>query len=481
MPSIPLYKHPKQTEVKGWYSTGITRIATDVCIVHEETSKLQEEARHILSSEFEGPHWKSLKDAGIISQRDLELVMKLDRNRHFKTFDEEKCTLEICNQMPTVFLTLLESIRKENDLKYTIVMLDHTLHKDHSRSQLFEGKNLSILFTLLTKPNDFIQNMAARVLSRIAFWKKGLISAQDMEYYLAWIKTQFTILVSGEKKEYLQNTIRCLQTSLRINECKHLFLSMQGVKIICDLFNTKPNFQIQYQLCYCLWIMSYNSEVAEKITQHDIIRILADVLKSNEKEKVSRMILAFFRNIIEKPKSVQVIKDNCIALIRNSIFKRIEFLEYKNYEDEDIIHDMEFLKHQMDICSKDLSSFDEYASEVRTGKLSWNPLHKSEKFWNQNAAKLNENNYELLKMLIYIARTYVDSTIISVACHDIGEYVRHYPRGKNVLEQLDGKMVLMKLLDHNVPEVRNSALTAVSKLMVHNWEFMLTSYSNNKI
>jgi len=483
MSSIPLYKCRKQSELKKWYSSGISRIATDICIVHEETSKLQEEARFILSSKFEGPHWKKLREANMITQDHYDLILKLDENRHFKAFDEEECTLEICHKMPKVFLSLLASIRKESDLKYTIVMLDHTLHKDHSRSQLFEGEDWSILLTLLTHPNDFIQNMAARVLSRIAFWKKGLLSVQDIEYYLAWIKTQFTILVAIGKKEYIQNTIRCLQTSLRIEECKNLFFDMQGVKIICDFLDTKPNFQIQYQLCFCLWIMSYNSDVAEKISvleNYDVIRILADVLKSNEKEKVNRIILAFFRNIIEKPKNRQVIKDNSLALLRNSILKRIDLLEYKNYEDQDILHDMEFLKHQMEICSKDLSSFDEYASEVRTGKLSWNPRHKDEKFWNQNAVKLNENNYELLKMLIYLLKNHEDRLmayeVVSVACHDLGEYARHYPRGKVVLEQLNGKEILMKLLEHPELEVRNHALTAVSKLMVHNWEFMLKSY-----
>ena len=27
------------------------------------------------------------------------------------------------------------------------------------------------------------------------------------------------------------------------------------------------------------------------------------------------------------------------------------------------------------------SSFDEYSTEVKSGRLSWSPVHKSEKFW----------------------------------------------------------------------------------------------------
>merc|ERR1712029_337447 len=50
-----------------------------------------------------------------------------------------------------------------------------------------------------------------------------------------------------------------------------------------------------------------------------------------------------------------------------------------------------------------------------------------------------------------------------------GEYVRHYQRGKHVLEQLGGKTMVMTLLGHADPNVRYEALLAVQKLMVHNW------------
>lgn len=46
----------------------------------------------------------------------------------------------------------------------------------------------------------------------------------------------------------------------------------------------------------------------------------------------------------------------------------------------------------------DLSSFDEYSSELKSGRLEWSPVHKSEKFWRENAVRLNEKNYELLKI-----------------------------------------------------------------------------------
>ena len=76
------------------------------------------------------------------------------------------------------------------------------------------------------------------------------------------------------------------------------------------------------------------------------------------------------------------------------------------------------------------SSFDEYASEVKSGRLEWSPVHKSAKFWRENAGRLNEKNYELLAILIDLLQQSKDPLVLSVASFDIGEYVRHYPRGK---------------------------------------------------
>ena len=58
------------------------------------------------------------------------------------------------------------------------------------------------------------------------------------------------------------------------------------------------------------------------------------------------------------------------------------------------------------------------------------PVHRSEKFWRENADRLNEKNYEILKMLIKLLETSQDPLVLSVASFDLGEYVRHYPRGK---------------------------------------------------
>lgn len=65
--------------------------------------------------------------------------------------------------------------------------------------------------------------------------------------------------------------------------------------------------KVQYQLVFCLWVLTFNPLLAEKMNKFNVIPILADILSDSVKEKVTRIVLAVFRNLIEKPEDKQVI------------------------------------------------------------------------------------------------------------------------------------------------------------------------------
>ena len=95
----------------------------------------------------------------------------------------------------------------------------------------------------------------------------------------------------------------------------------------------------------------------------------------------------------------------------------------------------------------------------------------SEKFWRENARALEAEDFGLLKRLIALLRA-GDAEVVSIACYDIGEWVRFYPSGKAVVKALGAKDVVMELIEHADPDVTRHALQCVSKIMVTNWEFV---------
>jgi len=259
---------------------------------------------------------------------------------------------------------------------------------------------------------------------------------------------------------------------LRLEEYRKAFSGCGGVETIVSVLSGKVNFQVQYQLTFCIWMITFSPDLAAKLNKYGVIPILADILSDAQKEKVSRIIIAVFRNLIEKPEAREVKKENCISMYQCKVMKQLELLEQRKLEDEDITDDIQFLIEKMESSVQDLSSYDEYVTEIKSGRLEWSPVHRSDRFWRENAHKLNDKNYELLKILLNLLETNRDPLVLCVACFDLGEYVRHYSRGKHVLEQLGGKTLVMTLLSHDDPNVRYEALLAVQKLMVHNWEYL---------
>lgn len=438
--------------------------------VFEATSILQQRAQEIRSQGK--PNWQGYLQSQVIGQDDFNFISRFDVQ---DTKTRDAVIKENPQQLAKTFLHLLSHISKETSIQYLLTLLDDILQEDKSRVEIFKEYSAKRkesawvqLLTLLNRPGAFIMNMTARVIAKIACWSKQLMDGSDLHFYLTWLKDQ----LKTPNNEYMQSVARCLQMMLRLDAYRISFAQLDGIGTIAEILSARVGFQVQYQLSFCLWVLTFNPDIAEKMNKCGIIPILADILADAQKEKVSRIILAVFRNLIEKPEDKTVVKENCISMVQCKALKQLEFIEQKKFEDEDIQADIDFLKEKMEVSLQDLSSYDEYVTEIRSGRLEWSPVHRSEKFWRENADKLNDANYELLKILINLLENSKDHLVLSVACFDLGEYVRHYQRGKHILEQLNGKTLVMGLLLHEDPNVRYEALLAVQKLMVHNWEYL---------
>lgn len=109
------------------------------------------------------------------------------------------------------------------------------------------------------------------------------------------------------------------------------------------------------------------------MNKFNAIPILASILNDSAKEKVTRIILAVYRNLIEKPTDPNVSKEHCIAMVQCKVLKQLSILEQRRFDDEDITGDVEYLTEKLLISVQDLSSFDEYSTEVKSGRYENKP------------------------------------------------------------------------------------------------------------
>lgn len=65
----------------------------------------------------------------------------------------------------------------------------------------------------------------------------------------------------------MQSVARCLQMMLRIDEYRLAFISVDGLSTLLGVLSGRVNFQIQYQLIFCIWVLTFNPRLAERMNK----------------------------------------------------------------------------------------------------------------------------------------------------------------------------------------------------------------------
>ncbi|CAM9656973.1 unnamed protein product [Lampetra planeri] len=434
-------------------------------------------------------NWQPYLQSQLIAADDFEFIQRFtsagaEQRRRIAEIEGTQCAQTL--------LHLVTRIVKESVVQFVLVLIEDLLQENGEHAQIFSvftrrnHRSQWVLFMPMLNRQDILtMHLAARVVARLAIMSRELLQGSDLGFYLTWLKTHLSVQklrtavgdgVGGggnsEALHYFQSAASCLQLILRTGEYRFAWVQEDGISCIMAVLHNRCGVQLQYQMSFCLWLLAFSPQVCELLRNNSPVPALADVLNESVKEKVTRIVLAAFRNMLSQAVEKETRHEFALTMIQCKVLKQLENLEQQKFEDEDVVEDIKFMLEKLGESVHDLSSFDEYSAELKAGRLEWSPVHKSEKFWRENAARLNEKNYELLKILNHLLQASDDPQVLSVAAHDIGEYVRHHPRGKKIIEQLGCKQLVMTLMHHVDTDVRYNALLAVQKFMVHNWEYL---------
>jgi len=279
--------------------------------------------------------------------------------------------------------------------------------------------------------------------------------------------------MDSKEDEYdrkLSATLSGLRILLTKNKFRQIFVKEGGLPhlVRVSYFDNILNFQRLYESGYCLWLLSFNDEAKKHMTDPKMIHNMCHIAKRVQKEKVVRMALATLTNLIGVGKNNEL-------MISYNLPKTVEILRTKKWGDEDIEKDLEELQKALEDGVDQLSSWTQYYNELQSRKLEWSPSHKSERFWTENFMRFEDEKDKPLRILQEIlSQRATDKKILAIACYDIGQFSRFHPRGRQIIQALDVKTQMMKLLTGNEvdEEVRREALTALQKIMVQNWEYL---------
>ncbi|VEL25634.1 unnamed protein product [Protopolystoma xenopodis] len=164
----------------------------------------------------------------------------------------------------------------------------------------------------------------------------------DLTFYVNWLCGQ----LRKPRNDFLETAARNLQMVLRVREYRQTFVAENGINTIVEVLVSKNiSKQLQYQLIFCLWCLSFDAvHVMTMSKNSQLIPIVSDIFREAEREKIIRISLALFRFILEKLPPPYY-RDCALAMVQCKVLKQLKLLNQKDFShDPEISDDMAYLE-----------------------------------------------------------------------------------------------------------------------------------------
>lgn len=321
---------------------------------------------------------------------------------------------------------------------------------------------------------------------------------EPLEALTAWVISQ----LKSSNAITVGTTVPAMMTLASATEGRQIFAASGGIKYLSRQLRQKKqssgsasslsserraNSSVQqlYELAFCLWCLTYElnnfADVRADFAKDGLpVMALVELVSTAPREKVVRVALNALRNLatcsadihpeVDAPRvDSKVFLGEMVAC---GLMKAIGLLRERQFTDPDIVDDVETLHRMLADNFKEMTRWEVYQNEVETGQLQWGSTH-TDAFFKENAKMMEgkDGDFKVVKVLISLIGS-KDEDVAAIACFDLGEFCRHYPNGRAIVKRLGGKELAMTLIEHDNPELQRHALQCVSKMMVHNWEYV---------
>ncbi|EJK58598.1 hypothetical protein THAOC_21263 [Thalassiosira oceanica] len=326
---------------------------------------------------------------------------------------------------------------------------------------------------------------------------------EPLEALTAWIISQ----LKSSSVTTVGTTVPATMALMRATEGRQIFAASGGIKYLSRQLRQKErrqssgspqsypsasgertvNSSVQqlYELGFCLWCLTYElnnfADVRADFSKDGLpVLALVELVSVAPREKVIRVAMAALRNLatcsadVNPEPDAQRIDAKVFLgeMIGAGLMKAIGLLRERQFSDPDIVDDTETLHKLLTDNFKEMTRWEVYENEVKTGQLQWGSTH-TDAFFKENAKMMEgkDGDFGLIKILISLLSS-KEEDVAAIACFDLGEFCRFYPNGRHIAKRLGAKEMAMTLIEHENPELQHQALQCVSKMLVQNWEYV---------
>eukprot|EP00850_Spirogloea_muscicola_P013575 SM000093S24386 [mRNA] locus=s93:12370:15155:+ [translate_table: standard] len=401
--------------------------------------------------------WETYMTAKLISGTDLQLLRRYD---HRAPEVQAALLAEDGPAYVRTFLAVLRNVTKEETVEYALALVEDALAASPKHAALFHDPALAgedvygPFLRLLSRKSWFTLEKSAKILTLVISARPSKHAAplpapampaangvdsssaargQSMEdiqrTLVEWLCGQ--LKQPAHAARAIPTAVSALATLLREVPVRAMFVSADGVKLLAPLLSpasSQQYMQLLYETALCVWLLSFHDAAVNAIANTRILPRLIEVVKTSTKEKVVRVAVLTFKNLMPKGSFGN-------TMVELGLPKLVASLQLHAWVDEDLREALRVLEEGLKLNIKTLSSFDKYKQEV-------------------------------LRVLVTLLDSSRDSRTLAVACYDVGQFIQVHPAGRGIVSDLKAKERVLKHMAHPDPEVQKQALMCVQKLLL---------------
>ncbi|KWU42070.1 ATPase, V1 complex, subunit H [Rhodotorula sp. JG-1b] len=428
--------------------------------------------------------WEGYQRAGLLEPEDVKLVQRVatgTREKAESILDAEGETYA------ALYIRLLGKLSRTDTIQFILVLLGDFIADRDERILLLLSQSDSPyppLLKTLESSDNFVRLKSAAIISTVLPYDRSPPN-EVVEKVLSILSS---MIRSPNEPEAQDVGVQALESVLRVAKARELAwqaeqdgeqsedgksagaaAATKPPKVVEGLVNLLRGYsspQMQYQLAFCFWLLTFDQTIAEEINaRYNLIPLLLDLAKQAIKEKILRVVVSTFRNLVTRAP-----KQNLAPMLVAKVLPWIQqSMQGRMFSDDEIKDDVDFLANELKSSFDGMTTFDEYKSELASGHLTWSPTHKNDDFWRDNASKLTDKDREQLKVLVHLLMSSTEPLTLAVAANDVAQFVKFHETGKKAIEDLGAKARVMQLMTHADPDVKYQSLLATQRLMSHAW------------
>lgn len=367
-------------------------------------------------------------------------ILSADAQRFFTEGYE---TSELGSEKESKFFLEVLRLSDPSNLKAGIATI-YSVLRGFSKyyAALCDPAIIDALMRFTRSTDSSVPDKAAYLVSGLMARYPGKFSADHVAMVLKYSGTEFG------KLDVIANL-------LKYDGYRESIWASNGSRILSGLESS--SIPVVYKALFSVWLVGFNKVVLKDMPL-SVVKVVNDILKNNRTEKVVRIALQAVENLLKSKKM-------CEEMAEQSTVDLVGALEYEKWRDQELIDAVKGTVAALNAEVKVLTNFERYDREVNSGTLRWGFIH-TDKFWVENVLKCEASNFMIIDKLMVILRSAQDAESLAVACHDLGEFARLHPIGKQIATSRGAKDKMLELMSSSQREVAREALLCVQKLML---------------